>query len=206
MKVRTLIPLPKQKKARGPLKHVRPICLLNSSRKVLSRIALDRMRNKLDPHTGPTQSSKGGRSCGNVLWAYHMLITVVMKKHWLFWKMGIDMSRAFDTIDRNTIRRVLADAAVDEDELRIVRTLLADTKLRVRVGQAMSEWFRMSIGSPQGDSLSPALFTSYLASALEGFGTPSLGSGEQKVTTQTNGSTLIIYFYFYFFSIKILVM
>ena len=78
------------------------------------------------------------------------------------------MSRAFDTIDRNIVLRVLADAAVDEDELRIVRTLLADTKLRVRVGQAISEWFRTLIGSPQGDSISPALFTSYLASALEG--------------------------------------
>ena len=39
-----------------------------------------------------------------------MLTAVVMEKHWSFYKMGIDMSAAFDTIQRSTILDLLHDA------------------------------------------------------------------------------------------------
>ncbi|XP_035689837.1 uncharacterized protein LOC118425125 [Branchiostoma floridae] len=89
-----------------------------------------------------------------------------MSKHWDFYKMGIDMSRAFDTIKRSKILDVLYQAGCNEDELRLVRILLAGTKLNVRVGSTYSADVETTIGSPQGDSLSPVLFTCYLASAL----------------------------------------
>ncbi|KAI8479584.1 hypothetical protein Bbelb_426750 [Branchiostoma belcheri] len=89
-----------------------------------------------------------------------------MSKHWDFYKMGIDMSRAFDTIKRSKVLDVLDQAGCNEDELRLVRLLLAGTKLQVRVGLTYSADFETTIGSPQGDSLSPVLFTCYLASAL----------------------------------------
>ncbi|XP_066294593.1 uncharacterized protein [Branchiostoma lanceolatum] len=90
-----------------------------------------------------------------------------MSKHWDFHKMGIDMSRAFDTIKRPKILEVLNQAGCNEDELRLVRLLLSGTKLKVRVRSTHSADFETSIGSPQGDSLSPVLFTCYLAAALE---------------------------------------
>ena len=163
----TLIALPKPKKPPGPPANLRPIALLNSIRKTLSNVTLNRIRDKIDHFTGACQSGfKRGRSCADIVWAQRMLVSVVMSKHWDFYKMGIDMSRAFDTIKRRRILDVLELAGCDEDELRLVRLLLADTKLRVRVKSAHSAVFETSIGSPQGDGLSPVLFTCYLAAAL----------------------------------------
>ena len=95
-----------------------------------------------------------------------MLISVVLRKHYQFHKMGIDMSSAFDTIKRSTILRLLEDAGCSEDDIRLVRLLLANTTVRVRVNSETSEAFISTNGSFQGDSLSGALFTLTLAGGL----------------------------------------
>jgi len=97
-----------------------------------------------------------------------MLISVVMTRKWDFHKIGIDMSRAFDTIKRKRILDVLLQAGCNDDELSLVRALLAGTKIRVRVKNKMSDTFETSKDPhpTQGDSLSPVLFTCYLAAAL----------------------------------------
>ncbi|XP_033117090.1 uncharacterized protein LOC117117021 [Anneissia japonica] len=95
-----------------------------------------------------------------------MLVAVVMEKHWTFNKMGIDMSAAFDSIRRSTILNLLNDAGCCKDEVRLVRFLLANTRLRVKIKNVLSEDFQSTIGSFQGDSLSGALFTLTLAGAL----------------------------------------
>ena len=62
-----------------------------------------------------------------------MMIAIVMEKHWSFHRMGIDMSAAFDTIKRSTILNLLADAGCSDDDIGLVRFLLSNTKIRVRV-------------------------------------------------------------------------
>ena len=77
------------------------------------------------------------------------------------------MSRAFDTIDRAKLVRILRDEVqLEEDEMRICQSLLADTSLRIKLGEALSDPFASTIGTPQGDGLSPILFAIYLESAL----------------------------------------
>ena len=80
--------------------------------------------------------------------------------------MGLDMTSAFDTINRTTILNLLSDAGGSEDDIRLVRFLLSKTKIKVKVNSAISIEFESSIGSPQGDSLSGTLFTLTLAGAL----------------------------------------
>ena len=155
-----LTPLQKPGKDKGPMKSLRPLMLLNASRKVLSLIALKRVGPKIDKYTGPWQAAyKNGRSCADLVWAQRMLVFVVKKKDWECSKMGIDMSAAFDTIKRKTVLKLLTDAGCTEDEVRLVRYLLANTKLRVRINSDMSVEFESSIGAFQGDSLSGKLFT-----------------------------------------------
>ena len=47
--------------------------------------------------------------------------------------MGIDMSKAFDTIRRDVISNILKDEGWSEDDVRIVKCLLSDTKLKIKV-------------------------------------------------------------------------
>jgi hypothetical protein len=55
---------------------------------------------------------------------------------------------------------------LDDDSLRLVEALLKDTTLTVRLEGKMSEPFKTTIGTPQGDCLSPILFIVYLEAAL----------------------------------------
>ncbi|GFR94560.1 very-long-chain enoyl-CoA reductase [Elysia marginata] len=80
---------------------------------------------------------------------------------------GIDMSAAFDTINRETLLKILEDI-VNEDEHRIIRFLLSNTIIDTKIiGATEKKPFFSNVGTPQGDSLSPVLFTKYLEHALK---------------------------------------
>ena len=80
-------------------------------------------------------------------------------------KLGIDMTRAFDTIRRDKLLSVL-HSFLDTDNVRIIRLLLSDTNISVSVDDALFAPFNTTVGTPQGDSLSPVIFTVYLDAAL----------------------------------------
>ena len=79
--------------------------------------------------------------------------------------MGIDMSSAFDTIDRQKLVDIV-ESFLDEDEARIIRRLLSNTTLEVRVKGAETTPFISNIGSPQGGSISGPLFEIYFENSL----------------------------------------
>ena len=75
------------------------------------------------------------------------------------------MSKAFDTVKRNNLMELLGTIlAPDETHMKI---LLKDVKLSVRIEKEFGGKITTNIGVPQGDCLSPILFTFYLADALK---------------------------------------
>ena len=79
---------------------------------------------------------------------------------------GIDFSWAFDTIKRSKLIQIINEF-LEEDEIRMIRYLLSNTIVKPKINRASVETeFRSNIGTPQGDSISPILFTIYLEKAL----------------------------------------
>ena len=78
----------------------------------------------------------------------------------------IDISSAFDTIDRDELFRIVEEF-LDEDDQRILSMLLAQTTLENKVENAQATTFESNIGSPQGGSISGPLFTLYFSRALQ---------------------------------------
>ena len=76
-----------------------------------------------------------------------------------------DLSKAFDNVNRNKLLQILKEL-LNPDELHMISILLKDTKLQIRYEGELGEEFKSDIGVPQGDGLSPILFTLYLAKAL----------------------------------------
>ena len=163
-----LIALQKPGKSKGPPKNLRPITLLNTIRKALFIITLLRIRPCTEEYLSHSQSGfRPDRSTADVAWAHKWLAAKTKKQDVEIKITGIGMSSAFDTIDRQTLHDKQREI-IEEDELRIIRFLLSDTIINTRInGATKDKPFESNIGSPQGDSLSPVLFSIYLENALK---------------------------------------
>ena len=160
-----LILLQKPNKPLGPINSLRPIVLLTALRKVLSLITLNRISHKVEHYLSASQSGfRTDRSTSDIVFAHKWMVGRIEHYKEEFTILGIDMSSAFDTIDRGKLLSILT-TFLNQDDLKLIRVLLADTSLIVKTGEA-SDTIPTIIGTPQGDSLSPILFTVYLEGAL----------------------------------------
>ena len=76
------------------------------------------------------------------------------------------MSKAFDSVKRTILLDDLKQI-VEADELYVLKILIEDVTLQVRNSNKLGNKFETNIGIPQGDCLSPILFTFYLANSLK---------------------------------------
>lgn len=105
------------------------------------------------------------RSTADAVWTHRWLCARVQKYRERIDILGIDLSWAFDTVDRHKLLAVL-ESFLPEDEIRLIRLLLSKTMLSLRSGHTTLRPFESNTGTPQGDSLSPILFVIYLEAAL----------------------------------------
>ena len=162
----TLIVLTKPGKPPDLLSSLRPIVLLNTIRKTLSRITLNRIRPIVERFLSPSQSGfRRNSSTSDVVWADKWMIARIMKVREELNILDIDMSRDFDTINRPKLLAELPNI-IDNDCWRMVKKLLENTSLQAKIGRALSNPFETNIGAPQCDSLSPVLFVIYLELAM----------------------------------------
>ena len=75
------------------------------------------------------------------------------------------MTKAFDTINREYLHKLLSDI-LDPDELNIMNILLKDVILQVRSNKTKGQTFTATLGIPHGDCLSAILFTLYHSNTL----------------------------------------
>ena len=158
----------REKNRRGVERRRRQTDLLNTIRKALSIITLHRIRPCTEEYLSHSQSGfRPDRSTADVAWAHKWLAAKTKKEDDDIEIKGIDISSAFDAIDTQTLLDILREI-IEEDELRIIRFLLSDTTINTRINGATKEKpFESNIGLPQGDSLSPVLFSIYLENALK---------------------------------------
>ena len=136
-----LLPIPTPKKTQGPVKNLRPITLLEVSRKILSKIFMDRTEEKINKHLSQSQSTYTKyRSTTDAVWTHRWMSTKTQIQDIIIFITGIDMFSALDTIYRDELIKI-AEEILDEDELRILSTLQAETTLDVRIENAQSDIF-----------------------------------------------------------------
>ena len=156
----------KPEKTQGPVKTLSPITLLEVIRKILPKIVLDRTEDKINKHLSQSQSAcRKSRSTSDVIWARRWMAATKQVQDIAIFITRIDMSSAFDTIYKDELLKI-GEEFLDEDDLRILCTLLEETTHEVKVENAQATTFKSSIGSPKGNSISSPLFTLYFNRAL----------------------------------------
>ena len=129
--------------------------------------ALYRSRDEIEAYISVNQIGfRPFRSTSDIVWTHRWYAAKAALSEIDIHITGIDMSSALETIDRKLLLDILKDI-LDEDEMRLVRFLLSDTNISIKVKGATDEMpFLANVGTSQGDSLSPILFIVYLETAL----------------------------------------
>ncbi|GFR95935.1 endonuclease-reverse transcriptase [Elysia marginata] len=87
-----VITLQKQGRAKGPVTNLRPITLLNSLRKVISLIVLNRTKHDINEYLSPSQSGlREGRGTSDIVWSHRWLVSKTCAENIDFFITGIDM-------------------------------------------------------------------------------------------------------------------
>ena len=163
-----LNPLQKPGKKKGPLSNLRPIILLSILRKILAICLMDRTVGRILQHIPSSQSAyQKNRSTTEQIFTFKLLAEkAITSEDYNCYILLMDMSKAFDMVERNTLlddlKRIL-----NPDEIHIVKLLIDQVELSIRVGKTIGKSFKTNIGIPQGDCLSPILFILYLAKAMQ---------------------------------------
>jgi hypothetical protein len=163
-----LLPLPKPKKPKGPCKSLRPIVLLSILRKILAICFVQRTFDRIRKAINVSQAAYSpGRGASELIFTFKLLAErAITSDGYDLYILMLDMSRAFDTIQRGTLIQHLK-CILEPDELHLVSLLIKDVTLQVKCDNHTGRVFTTNIGSPQGDCASPILFIYILSVALK---------------------------------------
>jgi exonuclease III len=168
IKTGILVPLPKPGKPQGPPKNLRPIILLSIIRKILAIIMIRRTADKLNSRIPISQAAyRSGRGTTEQVFTLKTLAEkAITSTNYEINILLLDMSKAFDTIQRDVLMEDLKEV-LDDDELHMFHLLLKDVQIQVRVDKELGDTINTNIGAPQGDTASAVIFTFYLAKSLQ---------------------------------------
>ena len=162
-----ITPLQKPGKPKGPISNLRPITLLSILRKLLAICLCERTNTRIDSQIPIEQAAyRKGRSTTEHVFATKLAIErTVSAKNEKLHLLLLDMSKAFDTIQRKTLILEL-QKILQPDEIHLFSKLL-NVELAVKCGKTKGEFFETDTGGPQGDCSSAKNFTFYLAQTMQ---------------------------------------
>ena len=163
-----LIPLQKPGKEKGPPANLRPIVLLSILRKILAICLIERTYTRLRNSIPSSQAAYSkGRSTTELVFTVKTIVEKAIISTDLEANiLMLDMSKAFDTIQRGTLIEDLSKI-LNSDEIHLVTILLREVKLIVQLNNTQGEPFTTNMGSPQGDCASALFFIYYLAESIK---------------------------------------
>ena len=153
-----LIKLPKK----GDLSccpNYRGITLLSIPGKVSNRVLLNRMKDAVDTLLRDQQASfRKNRSCTDQIASLRIILEQSLEWNSSLYINFIDYEKAFDSIDRPTLWKLLRHYGVPEKITNIIRNSYEGLSCRVVHGQQLTDAFPVETGVRQGCLLSPFLF------------------------------------------------
>lgn len=153
-----LIKLPK-KGDLSSCSNYRGITLLSTPGKTFNRVLLNRMKDAVDPHLRDQQAGfRKSRSCTDQITTLWIILEQSLEWDSPLYVNFIDYEKAFDSVDRQTIWRLLRHYGVPAKITNIIRNSYEGMTCRVVHGQQLTDAFQVRTEVRQGCLLSPFLF------------------------------------------------
>ena len=153
-----IVPLPKK----GDLSDCgnwRGITLLSVPGKVFCSLVLSRIKVAVDNILRQEQAGfRSGRSCNEQIYVLRQIMEKVTAWQKPIIINFIDFKKAFDSVHRATIWKILKLYGIPDKIIEIIQNLYSSSKSAVRMNGHIGEWFKVITGVRQGCILSPLLF------------------------------------------------
>ena len=135
--------------------------------KIFNRLILNRIRKAIDPKLRYNQNGfRQKRSTAAQVLALRRIIEEVRNHNLTAVMTFIDFRKAFDSIHRGKMMKILAAYGVPPQLLRAIEVAYSKTSARVVTPDGLSDVFEILAGVLQGDTLAPFLFIIVLDYAL----------------------------------------
>ena len=152
------IKLPKKGDLRD-CSNYRGIMLSSVPCKVLNRILLERIKEAVDPKLRDQQAGfRRNRSCADQMASLRIIVEQSLEWNSPLYINFIDYEKAFDSVDRETLGKLLRHCGVPEKFVSLIHCTYQEMTCKVAHAGQLSESFEVRTGVRQGCLLSPFLF------------------------------------------------
>jgi hypothetical protein len=146
----------------------RTISLLNHMSKVLMTVLLERLKAQMEPHLSEEQAGfRRDRSTVHQILILRLMAEKAKRKGRNIYHCFIDFQKAFDSIKHDVTWATLKSYGVGRRLIEMMQNIYQQSESAVRVGSELGEWFKTTVGTKQGDPISPTMFISYLERVMD---------------------------------------
>ena len=149
-----IIKLPKKGDLRD-CSNYRRIMLLSTPGKVLNRVLLKRMKEAVNPNLRDQQAGfQRNRSCADQIASLRIIMEQSLEWNSPIYINFIDYEKAFNSVDRETMWKLLRHYGVPEKIISLIWCTFQDMSCRIAHTGKLSESFKVKTGVRQGCLLS----------------------------------------------------
>src|SRR3989454_11455300 len=149
-------------------KNYRTIALTSHMEKILMSILLNRLKVQTEEYMADEQAGfRRDRSTIQQILLLRLIAEKASRNSKIVYNCFVDFQKAFDSIKLDIIWATLRSYGVGKRLVQILRDMGERSKMAVKVGQEVGEWFTTTIGTRQGDPISPNIFITYLERVMD---------------------------------------
>ena len=147
----------------------RGISLLSIAGKILARVILNRViKHVIDDVYPESQCGfRAGRGTIDMIFSLRQIAEKVREKNHEMYMVFVDLTKAFDTVNRTALWRVLQKLGIPENMLRVIVSFHEGMKANVVSNGELSDSFGVTNGTKQGCVMAPVLFALYFSVMLK---------------------------------------
>ena len=135
-------------------------CVAKLYTSILNAKLYDEMQ-RLNLHVSCQGGFVKGRRTSDNLYVLNAIRDGARRKKKNLWCLFLDITKAYDTVDRDRMFQILQDCLICPYLTRAIMTSLDGTLYAIKLDGYVSDFFRTIRGLKQGDSLSPLLYNLY---------------------------------------------